>query len=695
VSEALRQEEREQLLRELASGEEELRRQAALRLHLLPPEEAAAHWLACLGDPDWRVRKVATQQLAARASEAAVLDALVAALADGENPGRRNSAAEALVRAGARAVPQLVAALDSRDPDLRKLAVDALARLDDARSAAPLAARLRDPDANVRAAAAEALGSVGGGGAVAALFEAAAREAEDPLVRLAALRALDAQEAVARAPELASALAHPLLRPAALGLLARSDDALSRKQLIEALSDRSRSAREAAMRALLALAAADDDPDLAGLREQVRGALAGSSVVADACGRLAEASLSAQLVLVQFLGLAGDAAATRPLLEAARDDALADLCAGALAALGEPAAQVLADAWARLDTRARVLACAALGRSRGPAGDALLAAALESASPELRVAAARACSERGQDEVLPALVRGLERAAADADADEGEECFALGSAIVSLAARDGREQAARGAAALLRERIRSARDPARAVLAQYWCQAAGAEDAELAAALLRDPAPALRAAAALALARAGAQGAGERLRLAAADESAEVRRAAAQALRHGSELPDALLALAHDADPLVRAAALRSLAPRLSAGLPPETRAAAHAAVVAGLGGPVPVALAAAEALRAGGSAMLQSARVLLESSEVELVSEAIRCVAESRDPDELARLVPLLSHPDWSLRAEALEALSRQRFRRALPAMLRRLELEQDAFVRDALLRAIRRLEA
>ena len=61
MSQELREDERARLDLELASVDEEERRQAALRVHLLPAREAVPRWIACLGDPAWRVRKVAVE----------------------------------------------------------------------------------------------------------------------------------------------------------------------------------------------------------------------------------------------------------------------------------------------------------------------------------------------------------------------------------------------------------------------------------------------------------------------------------------------------------------------------------------------------------------------------------------------------------------------------------------------------------
>ena len=67
------------------------------RLSLLPQAEAAAPLVERLGDASWRVRKAAVERLTAFPDASGPVRALIAALADGENPGRRNAAVEALV----------------------------------------------------------------------------------------------------------------------------------------------------------------------------------------------------------------------------------------------------------------------------------------------------------------------------------------------------------------------------------------------------------------------------------------------------------------------------------------------------------------------------------------------------------------------------------------------------------------------
>ena len=108
-----------------------------------------------------------------------------------------------------------------------------------------------------------------------------------------------------------------------------------------------------------------------------------------------------------------------------------------------------------------------------------------------------------------------------------------------------------------------------------------------------------------------------------------------------------------------------------------------------------PVALSAVEALCEIGGAEAARAEGVLSRPEPELVREAVRCVGTHSEAEGIAALVPLVSHPDWSVRAEAIQALADRRFVRAVPTILRRLDLEQDDFVRRVTLRALNRLES
>ena len=685
--------ERESIRADLASSDDEVRRLAVERLSLLPPGEALPQLVERLGDASWRVRKAAVECLVQAPEDWPVADHLIRALADGENPGRRNAAVEALVRSGRRMVEPLLRATASADIDVRKLVVDALGGIGSERAVPHLIERLADGDPNVRGAAADALGTIGGADAVRALVGTALRDAEEPLVRFSALRSLARLEAPVAASELASALADPLLRPVAFGVLGHDDDREAEEVLLKGLESGSRATREAAIEALLRTLSRRDAADAERLAARVREAACGArGCVADATARLADADLGVRLSLVQFLGIARAADSVLPLLRAARDEALAEVAIATLAGFGAQAEAAIDASWDTLDAEARALACQLFAGTHGGAGAARLALALDDADPAVRAAAARALARRADPAALPMLMRRLEASAGDVEPEAAEERAALTDALVSIA----RE---RSAVALLAGHLEGASEPVRLAIARVLGQLGDAEYAEQMVLLVQDPSAAVRRAAIAALARVGASAA-DWLRLALADEEVAVRIAAATALGASARveaLPD-LERLLADEDAAVRAAAVRAIGEIQRRAAPGESASAlaiVQRLLEAALADSAPVALAAVEAIEGLGAALpLAAVRGVLSHPDPEVVQSAVRCIRGSGREDDLAALIPLLSHSHWAVRADAMQALAERRVRSAVPAALRRLELEQDEFVRDTLLRALGRLE-
>jgi HEAT repeat protein len=215
------------------------------------------------------------------------------------------------------------------------------------------------------------------------------------------------------------------------------------------------------------------------------------------------------------------------------------------------------------------------------------------------------------------------------------------------------------------------------------------------AALLKDPCARVRRAAVEALARLEPGASSEPMRLALADESPLVRISAAVSLGE-SENPEVvadLQRLIHDEDDRVSAAALRSIGAHCRRGhLPIES---AVGMIESALGGNGIAALACLEALCMIGAPQAALAAVaVLDRPEPELVQSAVACIGAHGDAETVVDLCTLISHESWLVRSEAIQTLAERRVARAVPPILRRLETEQDAFVRDAILRALRMLE-
>ena len=174
-----------QSLRELGSRRVSRRATAAYRLGDMGCEEAGPALLAALDDKHRTVRAAAARSLG-RLEVAEAAKPLVEALVSGRVPN--GVAGEALVELGPAAVPELRAIAEHPSPRLRATAIALLGLIGDSADS-PLAVRsLRNPSAEVRAAAADTLARIGGPRA-----EDALRTALDdriPFVRASAAVAL-------------------------------------------------------------------------------------------------------------------------------------------------------------------------------------------------------------------------------------------------------------------------------------------------------------------------------------------------------------------------------------------------------------------------------------------------------------------------------------------------------------------------
>ena len=157
---------------------------------------------------------------------------------------------------------------------------------------------------------------------------------------------------------------------------------------------------------------------------------------------------------------------------------------------------------------------------------------------------------------------------------------------------------------------------------------------------------------------------------------------------------DDLRRLAEDEDARVRVAAIRSIGLHAERVVDAASRKTALARVEAAVADEPLVVLAALEVLQRVGGVPAERMAMLLARPEAEIVREAVTCVGARSDATHLDLLLPLVSHPDWSVRAEAISVLADRRVSKAVPTILRRLETEQDGFVRDAILRALELLE-
>jgi HEAT repeat protein len=172
----------------LSGPEKRLRLSAALALAVAPAPSATAALGRALGDSDAEVRAAAAAALGASRADAAVLPLL--GHLDDSVPEVREAVANALGAVGdARAVLPLIGKIEDPRPSVRAAVARALGALRDPRSASALLLALRDSDKSVVIAVVRALGALGEGAAVAPLGALLGAGA-DPETRRAVLLAL-------------------------------------------------------------------------------------------------------------------------------------------------------------------------------------------------------------------------------------------------------------------------------------------------------------------------------------------------------------------------------------------------------------------------------------------------------------------------------------------------------------------------
>lgn len=156
---------------------------AERRIAALRQKATAGAIEAALADSHWAVR-LAAAELAAACVEP---ERLVGMMAEGEDFARRASAVNALVRAGERAVPALLAALEGPPSATQVFCLQALSRIRCAPAFAALAAAARSPDALVSQAGLEGLGKQGDPRALPLLAEALGKDQWRALAAVVAL----------------------------------------------------------------------------------------------------------------------------------------------------------------------------------------------------------------------------------------------------------------------------------------------------------------------------------------------------------------------------------------------------------------------------------------------------------------------------------------------------------------------------
>jgi len=688
----------ESLVAQIGCRDEAVRRHAIDRLVEFPLADTLPIFLELVGDSSWRLRKRAVELLLSSSAREEVVDGLIPLLLDSRNSLRRNAAVDALAQCGEEAIPRLIQVVQHEDSEVRKLVIDIFGRLGSKQTIEHLSVFLRDQDVNVQAAAADALGMIGGKDVAPSLVDVIRDSSSNRFVRFSALCALERLDVKLSRDEVGDVFSDDLLRPAAFQVLDCLNDDRTIEMLLESLVSKSRSSRESAINALLRLHRKCDATFTKKLRRKVRISIQGApDVVNDALERLKSADIQTRMTLVPFLGLLGTPEVVIPILWAADDPTMSEIVVQTLIAIGAIAERVIITTWDRLSRESQLLGCEVLGGIRGELGFEHLTKLLQGDVIDLRAEALRAVGRYGGARVLEAIEARFDALLSETELAREIELEAVNDAVRHFA-NSSRESAAlldqlmRG----LHSRSKGASDDVRLAIASLLAELARSSEEDVISQLAKDPCAGVRRESVRGFARLGVGR--EQVRLMLSDESAIVRAAAADALAiigHCSELGD-LQHLTHDHDPSVRASSIRALgAIARTQTVSKAERSQVFLRFEEILNDDGIVVMAVLEALSLlGGEQSVRLALEILDSDDVDLIQEAIRCIVEHGTRNDVERILPFVTHSEWLLRAAAIQAVGERSLGAGRSQIDAMLETESDPYVVEVARRTLAALE-
>ncbi len=646
----------------LGSSVEELRYRGALQLFAKFQPPPANLVIKVLGDSSWRVRKLAVEKLSAETIDDETLRAIVDALADQDNAGLRNAAAEVLLKVGRPAVGYLLELMDRGGEDERKFAAEILGAIGSPEAFDSLRNLLGDEDENVRAAAAEALGRLGRPEAAKDLVDLLGRDGM--MVKLSCLAALDELGVGVEPDVLLDLCERGPLRPHLYRLMGRCQDQKVLEQLLKGLMARGRTEMAAAAGALVELA---DNIDPQGRVEiQVEVARQGQRLVDKLYQIFEGGSQREREAAVVLAGWTGSEDVVDLLLDAAEQPALYQLAKASLVGLGEKVFHRLRKSYEEGGESRRVLILELIGEMPSSTGDDLLLDALLEPEPVCQVAVEVLAKRAGS--------RAVERLVAMLKSEFATRRDILVRALIKVGSRF--QDMVIGE---LRQLLSSNMPELRRAAAEVSCALARQNDVPTLIQLASDGDPHVRAAAVSALGTvADTETAVDRLRVVLADEDASVRLAAVRALQghEGQDVSKLLLASLHDPDELVVREALIGIG-KLENGVLVD-RVSSFVGHPNGL-----VATAAVRAcaqLSPEGQDWLDKA---MEHPDPEVAREAM-AACENRPPDEVRGLLERgLKHRNWAVRLQAVKTIGKTGDAYLLEIMRQHLPSERHEWVR------------
>ncbi|MGB8331427.1 MAG: HEAT repeat domain-containing protein, partial [Polyangiales bacterium] len=208
--------------------------------------------LDALSDTDWRVRRDAISLAAQSREMEALTDALLSRLLETDNIGLRNAAIEVLGMVAQGQAAKFARACDRAGEGARKFLVEAMGKTRDPQMIDHLESLIRGSDANVAAAAVEALVCIGGARAEGLLAERLSTP--HLFLRVSIVEGLTRLGTRVPWDELKPAVEDAIVRRISAELLGRTREPQALEFLLELATDSSAQTSSAALRAIAELA---------------------------------------------------------------------------------------------------------------------------------------------------------------------------------------------------------------------------------------------------------------------------------------------------------------------------------------------------------------------------------------------------------------------------------------------------------
>jgi HEAT repeat protein len=673
-----------QLIEDAGSTDPDLRQRAALKVAGQLSDQMFPLALELLGDRDWRVRKTIVEALVQRADET-VTEALLDALRDAENAGKRNSATEALVRIGGPALARIAAAVEREtDPDVRLSLVNLLG---DLRSEPALDALLRmlaaEEDVNILSSTASSIGRYRDSRAIPVLIRTLQRP--DPWLKFHLIEALGDIGDRSALPAILPLYAEKSLRKPILEAVGKIGDVGTVNFLLKVIGEEEK-LNLTALRALVQIAEAEK-PKLIEMTERqliqrkFRESFPPAKMPALIDHLRATPKREVRLFILRFLGWSGDERALRELIEHLSHPDSAEAAAEALTDFGASAVPAVLTYLRNCDDDEVVALLLRViniigGRETVPS----VISFLDHPNPMIRRLAIETLGQVTDPSTVDYLLARLD--------DEDVACQqAAVNSISSLVVAFPEISA--DTLARIRKLLVSPSVPTRLNSLSIFVniQGEGYHDELLLASKHGDAA--IRQKAVSLMGRFSEDRFGDQLVLSLADESTQVRVAAIESLvrlRPEQGLAPLISSLEDD-DVWIRAAAAQALG---------EYRdPAATAALMRHVTDDVaPVKIAALDAL--GKSESIEVLPILFEraaDSDAEMARAAIIAMAQIPGEEAYEAITHYLSHDDWRVRAAAVSALGIRGDLRGLEQLHRILTSDSDAFVQQSAVLALDRM--